>query len=1385
MLCTQERNRTAREGHTRQNTRRGKGDDSDYILVALAQDMDMDLLAEVCSTAQPAHDSLMGSVEPKQACSLGTPQTQGGNVAWEDRQACGCSALSVAGEARRQLPVNAYGVRIYKPRSSSVFASPAPAQPIVSAPVPLGAVVTPEPTLREGAPVHKSFWQTNGSGMRMFKRKAQSASTLSTHCTSLTPIPAAFPGVRSVDVASGTAQNAPDPSEGKAIQDVCSLNRAMALLKSPTSKPSQPRQVCVSSAVVPYVPNGGGGGRIFGNGTELSSQEVREIKLAQRNSSGMYCTRFFFPSMATHIPGANVTDHVRLERQSLRRAGRYLCDGCNNCLVGDCLAMFQDSDVYRFRHTFMGRRVAQDGKTLSQVELLVNDLCHSWNRTTDTWQPIVVTLDAATSASVCASAYGLLCGCVSSTLRYATEQIKNSTNAVRTLVAKPVWKAREERSEDWNLLCSYVADLVNRHEANPAPGAHQPGRMTHITKRTWKRKWADVEVYFQKSPRVPGSMSMLKKAWKLETRLKEKKACSHSKCNVCSKIDTIMDSVRGVNTSAAQVTRANSRRAQAEHDRMHLAARTEMDDAGRHAFVSPRQMWTMLVDAATQRNFMLPKLQCRAPKKLAQRPFWSYKLMASYAYGYGFTPFLVHSSQKMGANLTWTVIWLTLTAMRKHYGFWPDVLHITVDNTTGENKNETLLAMCAWLVASGRFKQVRVLFLMVGHTHVIIDHIFGVVTVGLRRKELLLPVDLIRNIEASLAANPQYMAKPVQVLHCLWNFKDWCNSTMKPHPVKRLFRGHVQDREGTYSGMYDLLFSRSASSGCRMKYREHCTHAWRPDESEGVIVVDELPSSPPGLQDMKPWKEWAMDGSKSVKETIIMCFEYARTVDTGLNKQLVRNAWERQWSIIPDSIELLHQSLRLEFEFFRDVQEDVLRVGMRPVVGTSSNSARSEDEDGDASYTAWKQQNLDIRTHPLALDPVVSTEQSEAEYSQRKASLQEAMRPDLHPTIDSNSPIFLGEYVLVLNQQATGVDLFNVATIPNMCSPFADDLEFVGVLYEHCPNAAVSGLFGSFKMQMTQVNGDKKQQTRRTCNRAQVKVFNVSIISKTKVLSIRSLRMLALALPEQYPFPNRRDIPVTHLEDDSFRSQARRRGGSPQPRSAGRAAARRPPKQTAKSQKTSTGRGAVASSDSSSSDPDSDDSSDSSSSQSDSSSSSDSEGNDTSNDLPADSTASTTTPEDVPLLMAPTNGTPPKVDTVIALSMVNDVEYKQYKYPFTLVYVCQSEPLVVYWFHLPESQLAPRSGGRQARDFKPTNKYLTFQKYWTNINWCARGTIPTEAQILEHWYKQAAHINWVLSVAVPQCADALKIRTTDSFKLPMQWVQDVMIPVCKAACCEQ
>jgi len=87
--------------------------------------------------------------------------------------------------------------------------------------------------------------------------------------------------------------------------------------------------------------------------------------------------------------------------------------------------------------------------------------------------------------------------------------------------------------------------------------------------------------------------------------------------------------------------------------------------------------------------------------------------MATYAPGYGFTPFLVHDSMYAGANLLSAVDRSTLGAMQARFGFLPAELHLQLDNTSSENKNEAMVVMAAWLVQMGYFKRVRVFFLMV------------------------------------------------------------------------------------------------------------------------------------------------------------------------------------------------------------------------------------------------------------------------------------------------------------------------------------------------------------------------------------------------------------------------------------------------------------------------------------------------------------------------------------------------------------------------------------------------------------------------------------------------------------------------------------------------
>ena len=150
-------------------------------------------------------------------------------------------------------------------------------------------------------------------------------------------------------------------------------------------------------------------------------------------------------------------------------------------------------------------------------------------------------------------------------------------------------------------------------------------------------------------------------------------------------------------------------------------------------------------------------------------------------------------------------MWLSLCQLRDHHGCWPEELHITVDNTKGENKNRYMIAFCSWLVASGKIKSVRVFFLIVGHTHVIIDHIFGIIASALKGKEILTTDDLLRTINVTCDAHPQWGASKVKTLECLFDICEWTKS-MKLSTLERAFDGDVVDKEGEYFGMYDFKF---------------------------------------------------------------------------------------------------------------------------------------------------------------------------------------------------------------------------------------------------------------------------------------------------------------------------------------------------------------------------------------------------------------------------------------------------------------------------------------------------------------------------------------------------------------------------------------------------
>jgi hypothetical protein len=86
------------------------------------------------------------------------------------------------------------------------------------------------------------------------------------------------------------------------------------------------------------------------------------------------------------------------------------------------------------------------------------------------------------------------------------------------------------------------------------------------------------------------------------------------------------------------------------------------------------------------------------------------------------------------ANVTVTAIMRVLQASAKvirnqpadnMVQFWPDTLHVQMDNCAKDNKNAMVFSFLGMLVARDHFKEITVGFLLVGHTHDEVDQMFS------------------------------------------------------------------------------------------------------------------------------------------------------------------------------------------------------------------------------------------------------------------------------------------------------------------------------------------------------------------------------------------------------------------------------------------------------------------------------------------------------------------------------------------------------------------------------------------------------------------------------------------------------------------------------------
>ena len=229
---------------------------------------------------------------------------------------------------------------------------------------------------------------------------------------------------------------------------------------------------------------------------------------------------------------------------------------------------------------------------------------------------------------------------------------------------------------------------------------------------------------------------------------------------------------------------------------------------------------------------------------------------------------------------------------------------------------------------------------------------------------------------------------------------------------------------------------------------------------------------------------------------------------------------------IPTITEMLQESHKLKFQHFETTSDHMLVLGTN--MNTSYDGGQMTEQEREArDYREWKLLKLNIRDEPFQIDPVLSSEQSEAQFSLRRAAMQDALRVR-GPSLAKTSPVFDGDLLLATCGNSVGVSLYKVEHLNRTDTPRTVDITMFCQAYEHQVDPNKSGLHGKFVF-----SKERGKSCKRTLKREDVVVFNVHLVPKKQTLTHESLKMLARALPEQYAMPDNNNA----VEDESSDEQ--------------------------------------------------------------------------------------------------------------------------------------------------------------------------------------------------------------------------------------------------------
>ena len=771
---------------------------------------------------------------------------------------------------------------------------------------------------------------------------------------------------------------------------------------------------------------------------------------------------------------------------------RYECPCGKLCLarVGGAIQLYE----YRRQLRQRAGELGQGGLRDATREVLAAQYDAAWGRFR---QQFVV----GNAAGVCDRAVGVAMG--------VSESLFAKARADVTKPDRPWHKGRKKQkvarqSAKREALDAWIRRQRQQMEGDKLTGArwHYAGKLNE--RELWKRYTTECDRVGQPTQ---GSSRLLWDLWKSHTEIQERPPTGHEVCNSCGDRAARRASLDGLTDTASCIERKEIDAEQRAHESFNKVERDHYNDAVATAEHEPKCATTLTIDAPTRHQFDLPS-QARSQRDVAKRMEftnrWQSKIEGVLDAGVGMMVYVARAGLGGGANLVCTVLMLALFCHNRLGRPLGRSLHLQLDNTTAENKNNVVFGVVGWLVWMCYFDEAVIFFMHVGHTYNDLDQTFAPLIGEMLRVVMASVEALLSFLESKLSVQ---RVREVRDLPHLWDFDAWIRPCLHP------FKGFATTQHS--SGMHEFLFKRDPDGNVRVHYRQTSqSSTWLP-EGPGDLVFKSPPQGQPPIAAFKSDESWGRDR--------VQCNVRQWLPHLGLNIaafSAAEESWKRVFSQIPSSAADLPAGQHLLWE--------TLPVQVQ----------------GQHAPTMTVGARTDMIENP-PVNPVETQERNHGAVARDTAVWQQAQRQAA--ATNALQPIFHSEYVFFKLADATANQLIALGRIVR--APFGGAIQPDDLLditeYSHTPHIQVCGFFGTFAAKENSLydptaKGSVKFVRHKSVKRATVLHANVETwldAARALRVCLKSLRVLADTLPDEYGLPA--TIPPLHADRDKCAAQQR------------------------------------------------------------------------------------------------------------------------------------------------------------------------------------------------------------------------------------------------------